>query len=405
MGGKVVDYHQMVGGSRNDGRNYPAEEERQQIHNRRNPPEEPVDLPKPEPRKLQGQSLFKYSQRKINHKNTLLGNRYLCRGGGLFVVAPSGHGKSVLTAQAAIELSCGLPTFGISNPNGPLKSLIIQAEDDEDDITEMSQIIDHLELTKAQQRMVDENTHAEFVNDLTGIDFLNACAGFLDQYQADLLWINPYTAYMGSDIKDDGANTSFLRNGLNPILTSHKCGSVIIHHTPKTNLRDTSDWKPSDWMYSGAGAAVLTNWARAYLVVDPCETHGLYKFIAAKRGRRIGWGDRFPVFETGWRHSNEEDKLLWVPVDQADFAAASKSSPKSPDDLLKVVPVIDPILQEELFHITGMKDGPCHMGQKRVRDYLKILENDKKIFIHPIPRADVDGKKVKSGVGYAQTPI
>jgi hypothetical protein len=67
---------------------------------------------------------------------------------------------------------------------------------------------------------------------------------------------------------------------------------VIIHHTPKTNFRDTTEWKPSDWMYSGAGAAVLTNWARAYLVIDPCETHGLYKFIAAKRGKRIGWGDR-----------------------------------------------------------------------------------------------------------------
>jgi hypothetical protein len=358
----------------------------------------------PEPRKLQGQSLLKYSQRQINHLNTLLRNRFLCRGSGLFTVAPSGHGKSVFTAQASIELACGLPTFGIPNPNGPLKSLIIQAEDDEDDITEMSQIIDHLKLSADQRQLVDENTHAEFVNDLIGTDFLNAVDGFLNQYKADLIWINPYTAYTGCDIKDDGANTKFLRNGLNPILTSHKCGAVVIHHTPKTNYRDTSEWKPSDWMYSGAGAAVLTNWARAYLVIDPCETHGLYKFIAAKRGKRIGWGDHFPVYETGWRHCNEENKLLWESVDKADFAAADKSGPKTPDDLFKIIPILDPVLQEELFLVTAKKDGPCPIGQKKVREYLKILENDKKIFIHPIPRADVDGKKVKSGIGYARTP-
>jgi RecA-family ATPase len=301
--------------------------------------------PKP-PRLLKGASLFQYSQREINHLNTLLGKRYLCRGGGLFIVAPSGHGKSVFTAQAAIELGCGLTTFGIPNPNGPLKSLIIQSEDDEDDITEMSKIIDHLELDKKQRELVDQNTHVEFVNDLIGTDFLDACNSFLNQWKADILWINPYTAYLGGDIKDDGVNTRFLRNGLNPILTSHCCGGAIIHHTPKTNNRDTTDWKPSDWMYSGAGAAVLTNWARAYLVIDPCEIHGVYKLIAAKRGKRIGWGDAFPVYETYWAHSRQEDTLLWQPADSDQIASTQAAPEKTPDDLLKLIPVLDPLLQK-----------------------------------------------------------
>src|SRR6202041_1547337 len=116
---------------------------------------------------------------------------------------------------------------------------------------------------------------------------------------------------LGADVKDDGANSRFLRNGLNPILTGRGCGIFIIHHTPKTNHRDTSDWKQTDWMYAGAGAAVLTNWARAYLVIEPTDVHGVYRFIAAKRGQRIGW----PRLEQLWAHAREEGKLLWVPAD------------------------------------------------------------------------------------------
>jgi hypothetical protein len=346
-------------------------------------------------RMLKGASLFNYSQRQINHKDTLLGNRYLCRGGGLFIVAPSGHGKSVLASQAAIELACGLSTFYIKTPNGPLKSLIVQSEDDDGDLIEMSQIISHLDLSADQKTMVDQNTHVEFVNDVTGTEFLNMCDGFLNQWRADLLWINPYTAYLGADIKEDAANTRFLRNGLNPILTAHKCGAVLIHHTPKTNFRDTATWKPSDWMYSGAGAAVLTNWARAYLVIDPCDTPGVYKFIAAKRGRRIGWGDRFPIYEQLWAHSRKDDQLLWVPADQDQIASAKPASKKSADDLLTLIPLVDPITQVSLF--TAGKDK-FDFGVNKMRDFVKLLIEQEKIAESPIRR---NGSK--SAVGYVRT--
>jgi hypothetical protein len=55
-------------------------------------------------RKLQGASLLDFSRREIKVDDTLLGNRFLCRGGGCFIIAPSGHGKSTLAVQAAIEL-------------------------------------------------------------------------------------------------------------------------------------------------------------------------------------------------------------------------------------------------------------------------------------------------------------
>jgi hypothetical protein len=210
----------------------------------------------------------------------------------------------------------------------------------------------------------------------------------------DLLWINPYTAYLGADIKDDGENTRFLRNGLNPILTKHECGVIILHHTPKTNFRDTTNWKPSEWMYSGAGAAVLTNWARAYLAIDPCEEPGVYKFIAAKRGKRIGWGDVFPVFEQYWAHSTEEGKLLWLPASQDQVNAAKSKSQKGPDNLLPLIPLTDPISQERLFLLAKEKQG---LGENKVRGFLKLLIEDGKIKSQPIGR-----QRAKSAVGYVR---
>jgi hypothetical protein len=57
---------------------------------------------------------------------------------------------------------------------GPIRSLLVQAEDDESDLIEMAQIVDHLKLSEAQQKMVEENTYVEFLNDLTGQKFIDA---------------------------------------------------------------------------------------------------------------------------------------------------------------------------------------------------------------------------------------
>jgi hypothetical protein len=196
---------------------------------------------------------------------------FLCRGGGMVVFRAKRHREKRNGNASSDWISTPKTSFGIKPARG-LRSLIIQAEDDEGDVTEMARIVDHLGLTTEQRKAVGRNTWIEFVNDLTGQAFVAAIDRFLQVQPADLVWINPYSSYPGDDIKDDKANTAFLRNGLNPILTRHRCTAVVIHHTPKTNHRgDTSDWKPSDWQYGGAGAAVLTNWARAGCRLGACK--------------------------------------------------------------------------------------------------------------------------------------
>lgn len=347
-------------------------------------------------RQLTGHSPLYFARRPINHENTLLGNRWLCRGGGAFAVAPSGQGKSVFANQAAIEWSCGRTSFGIK-PARALRVLIIQAEDDEDDITEMAQVVYHLKLSPKEQELVNQSAHIEFLNDAIGDSFLTVLDGFLGQFAADLVLINPYTSYLGGDTKDEARNTLFLRNGLNPILTKHRCAALIVHHTPKTNFRDTSGWKPSDWMYAGSGAAVLTNWARAYLVIDQTGVQGVYKFIAAKRGKRIGWGDHFPVCETFWSHSND-GKLLWVPATAEEVAATARTKGNlKADDLLEIVPVLDPVIIEQIMAAAKEKWG---LGAKKVREFVKVLVADAKIHVHNVKR-----QGARAEVKYAKMPV
>lgn len=342
------------------------------------------------PRLLTGCSPIEFAERELSAEQTLLGDRFLCRGGGLFIVAPSGHGKSVLAIQSTILWSCGKTAFGI-RPAQPLQILVIQAEDDDGDVKEMcASSINGLGLTEGEKELVKKNAHIEFVNDLTSAGFIEALKGFLEQRPVDLVMINPYTAYLGADIKDDAANSRFLRNQLNPLLKAHGVGVLIIHHTPKTNHNPTENFSISDWSYRGAGAAVLTNWARAYIVIDPCkDALGVYRFIAAKRGKRTGW----PTTERYFAHSTEPGQLLWREANRDQIALAKEESKKDESDLLTLIPQMDPISQESLIK----KAKQIGIGRDKTIRFTKILLDQGEIHVRKIPRIGV-----KAGVGYAQ---
>ena len=65
-------------------------------------------------------------------------------------------GKSALALQMATELALNRGPFGIKG-NGPLKSLIIQAEDSDGDIAEVAHSLRYvLKLTPADQALVNE---------------------------------------------------------------------------------------------------------------------------------------------------------------------------------------------------------------------------------------------------------
>ena len=74
--------------------------------------------------------------RTPNPQNTFFQGRFLCRYGAMLFVGPSGIGKSSASVQQDMCWAIGREAFGIV-PERPLRILHIQAENDEDDMSEM----------------------------------------------------------------------------------------------------------------------------------------------------------------------------------------------------------------------------------------------------------------------------
>ena len=258
---------------------------------------------------------------------TLLGNRYLCVEGALLFIGPSGIGKTSASVQQDLLWSIGEPAFGIV-PARPLKILTIQAEDDDGDLSEMvSGVQAGLQLSAEQLRQSRERCFYVAEKSHTGLEFLvQIVKPLLEKHRPDLLRINPLQAYLGGDIKDPAITANFLRNHLNPFLARFACGCIIVHHTPKLTFRDTKEWKASDWMYAGAGAADITNWCRAALIVDATSNPRVFRFIAAKRASRIGWVDDSTGERECVRHfAHGDDGIYWREASGEEVEKASKN--------------------------------------------------------------------------------
>ena len=261
-----------------------------------------------------GVDIRSLSRRTIDDSKTILGKRYLCRGGGMWIIAPSGLGKSTLSIQIAILWSCGKPAFDIK-PSKSLRILVIQAEDDEGDCIEMSLMIDHLRLSEKEKVLVEQNTEIVHCNNLSGSQFIDALkfklnAARLSGKPFDLVIINPYGVFQGQDVSNPSDNTHFLNHLLNPVLSEYDLAAIIIHHTPKTNFTNFDKLNPWDFQYAGAGSANMTNWARAIMVIVPQSVERLFLFVAAKRGSRLtDWcGTMTRLFS--W--SDNQDIIMWI---------------------------------------------------------------------------------------------
>jgi RecA-family ATPase len=131
----------------------------------------------------------------------LLRNRFLCRGGGLLLVGPTGVGKSSFSMQAMMLWALGRECFGII-PARPLKSLLIQAENDDGDLAEMRDgVASGLRFSDSDIEQAQSNILVYSEDTLIGNDFLEKCAEpLLRENRPDLLWIDPALAYIRGDV-------------------------------------------------------------------------------------------------------------------------------------------------------------------------------------------------------------
>jgi hypothetical protein len=255
------------------------------------PPESEAEAQPPQP--PEGKPLAELKRRNPNDPTELLRTGYLCRGGGLLLCGPTGVGKSSLAIQAMILWALGRECVGIV-PTGPLKSLLIQAENDDGDLAEMRDgVIAGLDLSPAQVQAALASITVACEDTRTAAAFTAfTLAPVLEKHRPDLVWIDPALAYLGGEASAQKDVGGFLRNLINPLLHRFECGGIIITHTNKPPTgREKSNWQAGDWAYLGTGSAEWANWARAVLALRSIGSHEVFELRAGKRGARLAWQD------------------------------------------------------------------------------------------------------------------
>lgn len=231
--------------------------------------------------------------------NSVLGIRWLCRSGSMVVVGQSGIGKSSLAMQMMILWALGRPAFGIAPTKGrPLKSLLIQAENDIGDLAEMYQgVRAGMGLTPEEERLLEDRIFIYRDTTHTGEAFTELAAKLIARHKPDIVWADPLLNYIGDDISEQKVVAEFCCNRLNAIALRTGVIWALLHHTgkPSKDPKAGTHWTATDLAYSGLGSSALVNWSRETAVImrvkAPEGTPPTFQLSMTKRRHRAGLCD------------------------------------------------------------------------------------------------------------------
>jgi hypothetical protein len=260
--------------------------------------------------------------------------RWLCQGYAVSIVGFSGTGKSSLMMQIATSWALGQSVFGLT-PVRPLRTLILQAENDGGDIAEAWQG-STCKMTDTEKTRLKENIAIVRDTKHIGTAFPDFLESLIVRHQAEVVWIDPLLAYAGFDIADQSLTTDWLRTQVDPVLKRTKCAMIYMHHTTKPKSADDLDtMTPSQLAYLGAGSAEWVNYSRdAGFLYRTKGEPARYKFGFSKRASRCGLQD----MDGNWaksgfvylQHSPEAKVLRWEYAPTAGSDPAPKRTDSSP---------------------------------------------------------------------------
>lgn len=331
-----------------------------------------------------------------NDPKELLLHRYLCRGGGLLLVGPTGIGKSSLAMQCMILWGIGRAAFGIK-PAKPWKSLLIQAENDEGDLAEMRDgVMAGLKLTQEERRLAMANIIVAREDERTGLAFFaEAVRPLLAEYKPDLLWIDPALAYLGGEVGSQKDVGGFLRNMLNPLLREFACGCVVVHHTNKPpSGREKPDWTAGDFAYLGGGSAEWANWARAVLCLRSLGSHSVFELRAGKRGGRLGWKEEDGQTKAYFKliaHAKEPGAICWREAEEGEIPEpASAKRVATKEDIMPHVPLKGTISKDEL----RQKANAAGVALNRINPLIVALMDEGRLHEWKVKRSGTNPRKL-----------
>tara|TARA_R110000868_G_scaffold369065_2_gene632301 strand:+ start:397 stop:1701 length:1305 start_codon:yes stop_codon:yes gene_type:complete len=253
----------------------------------------------------------------LDDKTVLVGKsrRWLCEGYAVSIVGFSGTGKSSLMMQVATAWALGQSVFGLA-PVRPLRTLILQAENDGGDIAESWQG-STCKMTESEKTRLKQNIAIVRDTKHIGGAFPEFLETLILRHQAEVVWIDPLLAYAGFDIADQSLTTEWLRTQVDPVLKRTKAAMIYMHHTTKPKSADDLDsMTPSQLAYLGAGSAEWVNYSRdAGFLYRTKGEPARYKFGFSKRASRCGLenaeGERSKSGFIYLQHSPEDKVLRW----------------------------------------------------------------------------------------------
>lgn len=282
--------------------------------------------------------LMDFADLEPDPENNLLGDRWLYRGGAAIIFAPSGVGKSSAVLQASAKWGLGESEFGIQ-PARPLRTTILQAEDDDFDIKKV--------VAGFKQGVGLDQEKCERISSMVRVHrtrktgkgfFEHALLPAMEKDKPDLVIVNPVMSFVEGNISSQEEANLMFRYRCGAVLDTYKCGLLLVNHTPKPPNTGVTRLDRYQIQYLMIGHSDLTNWARAVLAIWPVEgQEGVFQFIAAKRGAEIGWKEPVssrenddgeqqlrPVFTRYFRHNRNEQGVFWSEAESSEILQAGR---------------------------------------------------------------------------------
>lgn len=316
----------------------------------------------------------------------LVGNRWIVRGGSTLWCGSPGIGKSSLIMQLVLYWAKGESIFGL-RPTRPLRSLIIQAENDFLDVSEQIQGI-AAALEKVDQFNVADLAEKIWIaqcSGMTGWKFLAYLEMVLGTYKTDLLWIDPLFAYAGCDLMNAKDTGLFLREGLFPLAAKHGVSIQVAHHLGK-HIRDPQtkeQLSDADMQFLGFGTSEIQNAFRAVNILIPERESNLFKLSFSKRGERAKAKHPDGEFARNIYLKHSSEGICWLQVDPVDIE--NKRSEKgqfqnrfTAKDILEEMSVVGGIKTTKLQKLLADERGMSKATFYRLFDELK---HDRKVKI------------------------
>lgn len=248
-------------------------------------------------------------KRKPDLKAYLAGNGWLKKGAATLITGMTGIGKSVLIEQMAICLALGLDIFSLIPVRRPVKTLLMEAENDEDILKQDIEAIGkHL---NADMKLLDKNLAIHHVPGLPSERFGECLEELLKAHKAEMVFVDPYQSFISNDIN---LTEPFFRwrNDVDPLIKGRGVGLAMTMHTTKPS-KEKKNWNSLESVYMAAGTSAVVNWARTACELIPTGDYGRWLLNFSKSPSRTGMiGEGNAVIrELYIEHSGELTKPYW----------------------------------------------------------------------------------------------